>query len=197
MLRRPSFWLYCAGLLLFLLGIRWGLDFPDIDQRTKLLQHRSFLTHGVIFPAVLLGVLHWCLRNRPRWQAYLDTLVRLCIIGVCLATVVHLCFDLFPRSWRGFALIYIPFYGRATPTFSWMWLGTSCVLCLYIALLLIKHLLEALLSAVSLGLTFILECSGEPHVVLPLGALLLVAIVALALPSRAAVLIRQWAKQTA
>ena len=178
-----------------MLGIRLGLNFPDLDLSLPFLRHRSFLTHGLLLPVLLFFALRWCFGWRPRLQLFLDIPLRLLLIGICVACTVHLCFDLFPRAWYGFALIWVPFYGRATPTFSWMWLGASCVVCLYLALLLVRHLLEIMLSALGLGLTFVLESSKESSFVLALGALLLVSTFALALPSKARGMVQEWAGQ--
>ena len=40
-------------IISLILGLYLGNKFPDIDQRTDLLIHRSILTHGSIFPLII------------------------------------------------------------------------------------------------------------------------------------------------
>jgi len=80
---------------LVLLGLVLGLRFPDIDSRLKwlpsrLLLHRSILTHGLIASLLLF----WLLRKRRDKT----TPLRLFVIGMSLAVAVHLCFDAFAES---------------------------------------------------------------------------------------------------
>ena len=186
MQQRPSFWSYFAAVLLFAVGLQIGMGFPDLDQSLPLLLHRSLLTHGVLLPLLLFMVL----RKQPHDKEP-HLALRLFAMGFCLASTVHLSFDLFPRAWRGFALIWIPFYGRASAQFSWIWIGLGCVLCLYLALLLVRHALEILLGAVGLGTTFALNYADERSVMWSLLALLIAGCIALALPSRAKSLLRE------
>ncbi len=181
MQERPSFWSHFASVLLFAFGLQIGTSFPDLDQTLPLLRHRSLLTHGVLLPFLLFVAL-----RKEQHPA-----LRLFVVGFCLASTVHLCFDLFPVSWRGYALIWIPLYGRASAQFSWIWIGLGCVVCLYLALLLVKHALEILLSAVGLGATFVLNSAGERSVMWSLLVLLIAGGIALILPSRAKSLLRE------
>lgn len=45
---RPSCWSHLAGVLLFVVGLQMGVSFPDLDQRTPLLIHRSLLTYAIL-----------------------------------------------------------------------------------------------------------------------------------------------------
>ncbi len=44
-------------LLALVAGVYVGFRFPDIDQRTDLLVHRSIITHGLLAPLLLYAVL--------------------------------------------------------------------------------------------------------------------------------------------
>ena len=78
--------------------------------------------------------------------------IRLFAMGMILAVAVHLCFDLFPRGWTGYALIHIPGFGWAFPLFSWSWIALSIICCLYMAMRLVRNALEgAMLVVVVLG----------------------------------------------
>ncbi len=197
MLRRPQFWSYVFGLGLLVYGLNVGARFPDVDQRFSFLPHRSFLTHGLLLPMLLfIGIRHYL--SRPDvLQQCLDILARLFVIGFCLANAVHLCFDFFPRGWYGFALIWVPFVGRATPTFSWMWIGISCVVCLYLAILLVRHLLEMVLGALGLAATFFSQSVGENSVFVVLVVLLMASGLVLIFPSRAMTLVWGWVSERA
>src|SRR5262245_31567925 len=121
-------------------GIIIGISLPDLDQSIWLLTHRSILTHGWLLPLVVCALL---------WGG--GPIARLFAIGLSGAVAIHLCFDLFPRSWSGFALIAIPLIGRTSPLVSWLWIAGSCVICLYLACALMRKPQDLLLSSASLG----------------------------------------------
>lgn len=174
---------YLVAVLLLVLAVRVGLKLPDIDGKLWFLKHRSLLTHGLLLPLLL-----FCLA-RP----YLNPVPRLFVIGLSLSMAVHLCFDLFPKAWSGFALIKVPLYGQTGALFSWLWIATSCVVCVYLALLLIQYVFELLLGAASLLMAFIQHVQQNPyeHHASALMALLIAAALALTLPSNAGSMLRQ------
>jgi hypothetical protein len=139
-------------ILWLLLGIALGLKFPDIDNRLQLsglLVHRSILTHGFLLSLLLF----WFIRNKRDERPKL----RLFVTGLSLAFAVHLCFDFFPKSWIGFALIHIPFYERTSGLFSQLWILLSVGICLYLAFVLVRRFIELLLSIGSLILSFLVS----------------------------------------
>ncbi len=189
--KRALTWTYPLALVLFFVGIRVGIGFADIDQsitrhfpfanRGYLFAHRSILTHGWLLPLLLFCLVEKTPHHAPRLFA----------IGFFLASSVHLCFDLFPRCWSGYALIKIPFYGYTSGVFSWLWIGASGVICLHLALLLMKWVFELLLSCIGMATTFGLSSADEYRTAFPLFALLVFTALALALPSRAGSIVRQ------
>ncbi len=145
---------YLIAIFIFSLGVILGLGLPDIDSTIRFLVHRSIVTHNFLWPLI------------PFWVAKghrtSPTRVRLFAMGLAIALAAHFSFDLFPRGWQGFALIHIPVYGRTEALFSWLWFALSLLVCVYIAISLIKQLFDvALLTAGSL-VVFALMGSAEP-----------------------------------
>ena len=112
-------------LLALAAGVYVGFRFPDLDQRTEILVHRSIVTHGLLVPLLLYFILGS--RGSP-------APARLFVAGAALAVAVHLSFDLFPRAWWRHALIHLPAYGWTSPFLSWSWIAVSIVLCFFIAI---------------------------------------------------------------
>ncbi len=93
---------YVLGLFALLGGLAVGNWFPDIDQKTGLLLHRSIVTHGPLVPIFVFAAASGTRSIQLRWFA----------LGVTLGVAIHLSFDLFPKNWSGFALISVPSGGR-------------------------------------------------------------------------------------
>ncbi|HEX7175709.1 MAG TPA: hypothetical protein VF240_10660 [Pyrinomonadaceae bacterium] len=162
---------YIVGATWLLLGLVVGLHFPDVDLRlqglipSRVLLHRSILTHGLIASVMLF----WLIRSRrDAVPAH-----RLFVVGVSLAVAVHLCFDFFPRGWSGFALIHIPIYGRTTALFSQSWLILSIILCLYVAFLLVRNIIELALSIGHLLISLTVSAVKNKHPTTHLAVMLL------------------------
>jgi hypothetical protein len=162
-----------TGIILLLLSLLLGLNLPDLDHQIQFLVHRSMITHGFLIPLGLFLLVYKDKTASPRFLS----------MGFSLATVTHLCFDLFPRAWVGFALIHVPFWGRSTPIFSWIWLSVSIVICLYLTFVLIKTLLDIVMALGSLGLAFSFYASTQPVFWPAFIALLLAVGLTLALPA--------------
>ena len=164
---------YVVGFILLIIGIIAGLKFPDLDLRLNFLVHRSIITHSFFIPLILFL---W-VRKKPQSSSYLLS------IGFSLALVIHLCFDLFPRAWVGFALISVPVYGRMSPLFSWLWIAATLIVCLYLVLLLMRTVGDILLIFSSMLATFIIYAATESVVLPAFIALAVAMIIALMLPS--------------
>lgn len=172
---------YIIGLLLLSIGIAIGLNLPDLDYRVSFLAHRSIVTHSFFFPLLLF----WLIPKKEKSTIYWLS------IGFSLSFVTHLCFDLFPKAWTGFALISIPLYGRSSPLFSWLWIAGSIVFCLYLTLLLVKNLGDVLIiigsGVVSFGFGAMTENTFWPALL----ALTVATLIALMLPSSFAEVLRK------
>ena len=132
-------------LLALLAGITLGDWFPNFDQDTTALVHRSIVTHGPLLPLLLYVLLGS--RGSP-------APARLFVTGAALAVAVHLSFDLFPRGWSGFALIHLPTYGWTPPLVSWVWIAISIIVCFYIALKSARGWIESTLVIVGILAVF-------------------------------------------
>ena len=154
------------GVLALGAGIVIGNWFPDIDQRTQLLLHRSIITHGPLIPLIGFAVVFHSNARVLRWF----------VIGICIGTAVHLCFDLFPRGWQGFALISIPAFGWTPPFFSWLWLGSGTVACVFMAAKLVRNGGESMLFFLALVVSFALIAFGESALWRPMAAIAIAAL---------------------
>ena len=123
-----AFTVYPLALMALGLGLYVGEWFPDVDQKTSLLLHRSILTHGLLLPLTVYLVASRIQFRIVRWLA----------MGVNLGVAVHLAFDLSPRAWQGYALVSLPFYGWMPPLVSWGWIALVGFACFYMAAKLVR-----------------------------------------------------------
>ena len=135
---------FSFALLFLLVGLSLGENFPDVDQGNSLLVHRSIITHGPLLPLVLF-LLALIIKPVP---------IRLFVMGFSLGVAVHLSFDLFPRAWVGYALIHVPVVGWTYPLVSWVWIALSIIICLYMAMRLVRNGLHGVALVLGLLVTF-------------------------------------------
>ncbi len=155
--------LFLLTLISLVAGLALGEWFPDIDQRYDFLTHRSILTHGLIVP-LLLYAMGSGLKATP---------LRLFVSGFSVGVAIHLGFDLFPRSWQGYALIHSPLLGRTHPIFSWLWIAGNMICCLYFSMRLARTGIQgAALLLGTLGL-FVYTSTNETAFWGPLFSLLI------------------------
>ena len=160
---------YLFGFGALVVGLAIGNWFPDVDQDTGLLLHRSIVTHGPLVPFIVVAI---AATTRPipiRWFA----------LGLAVGFAVHLSFDLFPKGWSGFALISVPVYGWTAPWFSATWITISTVLCTYLAIKLVKNGLDVCLLMLSLLCAFGYISIGEDTFWRPVGVLTIATALAL------------------
>jgi hypothetical protein len=121
--QRETFGRYAAGSALFALGGLIGLSLPDADlafywlRHFGIFAHRSLLTHSALVPFLLYLAAHARTRE-PGPSADRALPLRLFVLGLCLTCALHLCFDLFPRGWNGYARVHVPLYGWTGAWFS-------------------------------------------------------------------------------
>ena len=157
-----------VALVAVVLGLVAGERFPDIDQRTDLLLHRSILTHGLLAPIMLYAIVHRINAAPARWF----------VMGVCLGVAVHLAFDLFPRGWQGYALVSLPVYGWLPAPLSIGWIAVSGAVCLYLGARLTKGWLEAVVFLVGIVGVFAYAAPGEHALWRPLASVVVATVLA-------------------
>ena len=114
------------NLIFLYISLLAGLQFPDFDLHIfAFLGHRSILTHGIIVPYFLYRFLN----NRKISNDVLDFVY----IGFLLGIAIHLCADLFPKAWIGFALIMFPPWIPMGAPFSIIWMLSNLIIALWIA----------------------------------------------------------------
>ena len=160
---------YLLGLVALLAGLAVGNWFPDIDQKTGLLLHRSIVTHGPLIPLIVFAAALGTRSMHLRWFA----------LGVTLGVAIHLSFDLFTKGWSGFALISVPGYGWTAPWFSWTWIIISTVACTSLSLRLVRSGVDGTLFMLSLIGAFGYIAVGEDAFWRPVVALTVVTVIPL------------------
>ena len=165
---------YLLGIAALVAGYAFGDWFPDIDQKTGLLLHRSILTHGFLLLILIFAIAFPFQLVSLRWFA----------LGSNLGIAVHLIFDLFPKGWSGFALISVPTHGWTAPWFSWIWIAVSIVVCTLFAARLVRNGLEGTLFTLSLIFAFVYIANGEDAIWRPVVALMVTTVLGLILITR-------------
>ena len=89
--------------------------FPDIDLIITIpgiIVHRSMITHSFLIVFIFARLL----AHKEGWVYS--------IVIFCAASglALHLIPDMFPNSWRGYALIHVPLYGKINGIPSFIWL---------------------------------------------------------------------------
>ena len=125
----------------FAVGAWLGSWFPDVDLKIRFLRHRSIVTHGFILPALMLLAVGAARNERMDWF----------IAGFATGVAAHLAFDLFPESWRGYAMISAPIFGSLSRRASKAWIALSAFVCLSASMLLADGMPGAIACAVALA----------------------------------------------
>ena len=134
-----------------------GLKLPDVDQHIGFLLHRSIITHGPLFPLAAFIL------------AQIDNpLPRRFGTGVALGYAVHMAFDLFPQSWQGYALVSIPGYGWLPPVVFWIWIAATMLLCMALAIKVVRHIGDALILLLAMATVFVFASGNEAAFWLPM-----------------------------
>lgn len=152
----PEYLIWAAKLALVLgLGFSLGLTMADIDLAPPLpIRHRSFWTHGPLFPLLL-----WYLDQSNDW-------VRLFSLAFLPGFALHLSYDMFPKAWRGNACIsFHPVPGHLPGILSFMYLWSGVIVALGVELLLLEHpryILVILIVLLGVGISFKHYMHKEP-----------------------------------
>lgn len=101
------------NFLTFAFGAAIGITFADIDLAPPLpFRHRSAWTHGPLIAFVMIYVLS--IYPSAYWF----------VVGFLPMNAIHLLADMFPRNWKGGAMIKLhPIKRELAPVLSFIWLG--------------------------------------------------------------------------
>ena len=138
-----------AYLVILYISLLAGLEFPDFDLHLLFfLGHRSILTHGIIIPFFLYTFLinerYFKISNKIFERFFSNKnvskeILDYAYIGFLIGIAIHLCADLFPKAWIGFALIVFPPWIPMGAPFSIVWMLLNMFLALKIAFKKIKQ----------------------------------------------------------
>lgn len=163
------------GLGAVMVGLMIGMKIADIDFILPLTKHRSFLTHGFIFPLTLFALttefgqnlLEQTLSNEISSTFEKANVVGYFVSGFCLTYAIHLVFDMYPKKWHGIAKIHTPI-GRMPGLLSWLWLGLGAIGSLYVIFVLLESDLEWMLAGTFMLFIFFEVSKKEKSTWLPL-----------------------------
>ena len=135
-------------LLILFVSLLAGINFPDLDLALIFLGHRSIITHGILVPffiyrfltkysdkPFLSKYLSKFLTNKKIKNDFLDYVY----IGFLIGIAIHLCADIFPKAYIGFALIKLPFWIPIGAPLSFVWMFGNMFFALKIAFKKIKE----------------------------------------------------------
>jgi len=137
------------------------LRLPDFDLSFHwwpLIEHRSLLTHGFLVPLLLFASL-----RGHSVKPFTDDRPRLFLLGFCIASAVHLCFDLFPGAWRGLARVHIPIVGWMGGELSFLWLLVGVLATLYLGCKLLRRPNDVVLALLGLATSYRVSAAAEPR----------------------------------
>ena len=138
--------IYLITLFVSLLA---GLEFPDTDFiLIFILDHRSIITHGILIPFFLYRYLtkegkqdfinkylSKILTSNKIKNEFLDY----AYIGFLIGIAIHLCADLFPKAYIGYAMIKLPFFIPIGGPLSIVWMFGNMFFALKIAFKKLKE----------------------------------------------------------
>jgi len=120
-----------AYLIVLFVSLLAGLQFPDTDLLLIfILDHRSIITHGILVPYFLYKYLTKKIKNQFLDYAY---------IGFLIGIAIHLCADLFPKAYIGYAMIKLPFFISIGAPLSIAWMLGNMFFALKIAFKKLKE----------------------------------------------------------
>jgi len=100
------------GLILGVFSIFIGIRYPDWDFKLKL-KHRSIFTHS---PAILFLFIYLYLDKQKGFFHFFsgekEVGFRYFIIGFSIGMGIHFLYDLFPKGWKGSALLHVPILNK-------------------------------------------------------------------------------------
>ena len=99
------------GLVLGLFSVFIGIKYPDWDFKLKL-KHRSILTHS---PLIIAFFVYIYMKKQGGFLGFggeKEIGFRYFIMGFSIGMGIHFLYDLFPKGWKGSALLHVPILNR-------------------------------------------------------------------------------------
>jgi len=138
-----------------------GFKFPDYDFKLKL-SHRNILTHSPLL-VIILFALH---QNKILTLSYKMKydITDFVTVGLSLGIAIHLLYDLFPKSFKGTALLQFPIVEKSLSKDE-----TIATMIIFIILLTgfsvykLKNYLDLVTNLILIIITFILKRKSEKN----------------------------------
>jgi len=161
------------GLVLGLFSIFLGIKYPDWDFKLKL-KHRSILTHS---PLIIFFFVYIYLNKQSSFLGFgkeKEVGFRYFIMGFSIGMGIHFLYDLFPRGWKGSALLHLPILNRKLKKQkSIFFLVLSTIISFMIAISLSRSIEETTLFFIFGFLLLGLNKRREEKLIRPTGSFLL------------------------
>ncbi len=140
---KPKLKMNKAHIVTLFVSLLAGLEIPDLDLiLIFILGHRSIITHSIILPYLFYKFL-----TKDGKQNFLDKyfskiftsnkiksdFLDFAYIGFLIGIAIHLCADLFPKAYVGYALIKLPFNISIGAPLSIIWMFGNMFFALKIA----------------------------------------------------------------
>jgi len=135
-------------LIVLFVSLLAGINFPDLDLALVFLGHRSIITHGILVPFFIYRFLTKY-SEKPFLSKYLSKFLTntkiknefldFTYIGFLIGIAIHLCADIFPKTYIGFALIKLPFWIPVGVVLSFVWMFGNMFFALKIAFKKLKE----------------------------------------------------------
>ena len=161
------------GTVLGVFSIFIGIKYPDWDFKLKL-KHRSILTHS---PLITVLFIYIYLKKQGGFLGLggeRETGFRYFIMGFSVGMGIHFLYDLFPKGWKGSALLHIPILNRKIKKWGSITLFILFTLISFVMGLRLSRSIEETILFLILGLLLLgLNKRREGKLIRPTGSFLL------------------------
>lgn len=161
------------GLILGIFSIFIGIKYPDWDFKLKL-KHRSILTHS---PLIIIFFVYIYLNKQGGFLGFgreKEIGFRYFIMGFSIGMGIHFLYDLFPKGWKGSALLHVPILNRKIKKWGSIFLFLLFTLFSFMTAIKLSRSIEETILFLTLGLLLlILNKRKEGKLIRPTGSFLL------------------------
>ncbi|UUV18877.1 hypothetical protein NRK67_05040 [Fusobacteria bacterium ZRK30] len=161
------------GLVLGLFSVFIGIKYPDWDFKLKL-KHRSILTHS---PLITVFFIYIYMKKQGGFLSFggeQEIGFRYFIMGFSIGMGIHFLYDLFPKGWKGSALLHVPILNRKIKKWGSIILFLLFTLISLVVGIGLSHSIEETILFLILGLLLLgLNRRKEGKLIRPTGSFLL------------------------